>query len=101
MKVFPDQFHLATLSKLLAATAKLVHAVNVMQIIAALIDRLAKYLNEDGKSERSEDLFEIFWREVGGLIEVTYLSRQLASCSNPCFVGQTRSKDCGCDCNTC
>jgi vacuolar protein sorting-associated protein 35 len=54
-QVFTDDLHLRTLDQFLGATAKLNPAVNVKQIISAMIDRLADYAKRESESEDPEE----------------------------------------------
>jgi len=54
-QVFTDELHLRTLDQFLSATAKLNPAVNVKQIISAMIDRLADYARREAESEDPEE----------------------------------------------
>lgn len=65
IQVFPDEFHLATLTPFLNSCAQLVMTVNVKNIIIALIDRLAA--SKD--IELPDDLFEIFYKQISNIIK--------------------------------
>jgi len=54
-QVFTDELHLRTLDQFLSATAKLNPAVNVKQIISAMIDRLADYAKREAESEDPDE----------------------------------------------
>lgn len=71
IQVFPDEFHLATLSSLLKACAELHPGVNVKTIIISLIDRLAMFATrEDGAGiPDSVRLFDIFSEQVADVIQ--------------------------------
>lgn len=71
-QVFPDEFHLQTLSAFLKACAELHSEVNVKNIIISLIDRLANFAHrEDGTGIPDEiKLFEIFSEQVSQVIKV-------------------------------
>ena len=43
IQVFPDEFHLSSLTNFLEACAELQPAVNVKNIVISLIDRLAQF----------------------------------------------------------
>ena len=43
IQVFPDEFHLASLTNFLEACAELQPSVNVKNIVISLIDRLAQF----------------------------------------------------------
>lgn len=61
-KVFPDEFHLATLSEFLNACAELHSSVKIKNVFCAIIDRLAIYaLSGEGPGIPSDfDLFKVF-----------------------------------------
>lgn len=65
IQVFPDEFHLTTLTPFLNSCAQLVLTVNVKNIIIALIDRLAT--SKD--IELPDDLFEIFFKQINNIIK--------------------------------
>ncbi|KAF2360963.1 Vacuolar protein sorting-associated protein 35 [Trinorchestia longiramus] len=71
IQVFPDEFHLQTLSPFLQACAELHEDVNVKSIISSLIDRLAAFGNkEDGDGIPPEiKLFEIFSQHISTVIK--------------------------------
>ncbi|XP_069112436.1 vacuolar protein sorting-associated protein 35-like [Argopecten irradians] len=71
IQVFPDDFHLQTLSSFLRACAELHESVNVKNIIIALIDRLAQFSqNEEGQGIPSDiQLFDIFSQQVSQVIQ--------------------------------
>ncbi|XP_064107288.1 vacuolar protein sorting-associated protein 35-like isoform X2 [Macrobrachium nipponense] len=71
IQVFPDEFHLQTLSAFLKACAELHAEVNVKNIIISLIDRLANFAHrEDGTGIPEEiKLFEIFSEQVSQVIK--------------------------------
>ncbi|XP_064466793.1 vacuolar protein sorting-associated protein 35-like [Ornithodoros turicata] len=71
IQVFPDEFHLQTLSSFLKACAELRQQVNVKNIIISLIDRLAMYaMKEDGPGIPSDiKLFDIFSDQVAQVIQ--------------------------------
>lgn len=67
--VFPDEFHLQTLQKLLGVCSSLQPTVNVKTIISALIDRLAAYvLREHAVLPEELQLFDIFSNEIASLL---------------------------------
>lgn len=71
IQVFPDEFHLQTLSSFLKACAELRQQVNVKNVIISLIDRLAMYaMKEDGPGiPRDIKLFDIFSDQVAQVIQ--------------------------------
>lgn len=72
IQVFPDEFHLQTLSCFLKACAELKQQVNVKNIIISLIDRLAAYaMKEDGTGIPSDiKLFDIFSDQIAQVIQM-------------------------------
>ncbi|ELU14760.1 hypothetical protein CAPTEDRAFT_161426 [Capitella teleta] len=71
IQVFPDEFHLQTLSSFLRACADLHPDVNVKNIIIALIDRLAQFaMKEEGSGIPNEiQLFDIFSQQIAQVIQ--------------------------------
>ncbi|XP_052817005.1 vacuolar protein sorting-associated protein 35-like isoform X2 [Mya arenaria] len=71
IQVFPDDFHLQTLTAFLRACAELHASVNVKNIIISLIDRLAQFSqNEEGSGIPSEiQLFDIFSQQISQVIQ--------------------------------
>ncbi|KAL5022144.1 hypothetical protein ScPMuIL_001299 [Solemya velum] len=71
IQVFPDEFHLQSLSSFLRACAELHASVNVNNIIIALIDRLAQYAqNEEGAGIPTDiQLFDIFSQQITQVIQ--------------------------------
>lgn len=65
IQVFPDEFHLLNLNPFLNSCAQLVPAVNVKNIIIALIDRLAS--SKD--ILLPDDLFDVFSVQVSNIIK--------------------------------
>lgn len=56
IQVFPDDFHLRTLSPFLSACAALHPKVNIKQIVIALIDRLAAYAAREAENDSPEEI---------------------------------------------
>ncbi|RUS77064.1 hypothetical protein EGW08_015176 [Elysia chlorotica] len=71
IQVFPDDFHLQSLSSFLRACAELHPNVNVKNIIIALIDRLASFAqSEEGSGIPSDiQLFDIFSQQISQVIQ--------------------------------
>lgn len=71
IQVFPDEFHLQTLSNFLKACAELHQNVNVKNIIISLIDRLTMFANrEEGSGIPLEiKLFDMFSEHVAQIIQ--------------------------------
>lgn len=55
IQVFPDDFHLRTLSLLLSACARLHPRVSIKQIVIGLINRLAAYAAREAENETPEE----------------------------------------------
>ena len=70
-QVFPDEFHLACLTSFLEACAELQPAVNVKNIVIALIDRLAQFATREdsGGIPPTIQLFQIFSDEISSIIK--------------------------------
>jgi len=60
VQVFPDEFHLATLDQFLDSCTKLVQRVDLKNILASLIDRLASFAQTSQASINSQSLFDTF-----------------------------------------
>lgn len=69
-KVFPDEFHLSTLSMFLKSCEELHPGVNVKNIIILMIDRLANYTQNNQDTE-SLQLFDIFSDQVASILQVS------------------------------
>lgn len=72
IQVFPDEFHLATLSPFLKSCAQLQPGVNVKNVVIALIDRLASYASSpeiSSSPEQLEALFSIFSEQISLIIQ--------------------------------
>jgi len=71
IQVFPDEFHLACLTSFLEACAELQPAVNVKNIVIALIDRLAQFATRDDSPgiPGNVKLFKIFSDEISSIIK--------------------------------
>jgi Vacuolar protein sorting-associated protein 35. len=66
IQVFPDEFHLATLTAFLKSCAELQAGVNVKNILIALIDRLSLYAQ---KNKEFNSLFETFSEQVASIVQ--------------------------------
>ncbi|XP_071784980.1 vacuolar protein sorting-associated protein 35-like [Asterias amurensis] len=71
IQVFPDEFHLQTLSPFLKGCAELNNSVNVKNIIIALIDRLALFACRDDSAGIPSELklFDIFSEQISAIIQ--------------------------------
>ncbi|EDQ86414.1 uncharacterized protein MONBRDRAFT_28281 [Monosiga brevicollis MX1] len=70
IQVFPDEFHLHTLSSLLETCGKVRPQVNLKTIVISLIERLASYAQADPTRVPSEiSLFHIFRQQLAGITE--------------------------------
>ncbi|KAK9512960.1 hypothetical protein O3M35_001260 [Rhynocoris fuscipes] len=71
IQVFPDDFHLATLSPFLRSCAQLQPGVNVKNVVISLIDRLATYsqTTEVLNSPEILQLFDVFSEQVSAIIQ--------------------------------
>ena len=71
IQVFPDEFHLRTLTNFLQACSELHEEVNIRNIIIALIDRLALFANrEDGGIPSDIRLFDVMSEQVSCVVQV-------------------------------
>lgn len=68
IQVFPDEFHLSTLSMFLKSCEELHPGVNVKNIIILMIDRLANYTQNNQDTE-SLQLFDIFSDQVASILQ--------------------------------
>lgn len=68
-QVFPDEFHLSTLSMFLKSCEELHPGVNVKNIIILMINRLANYTQNNQDAE-SLQLFDIFSDQVASILQV-------------------------------
>ncbi|XP_014246771.1 vacuolar protein sorting-associated protein 35 isoform X2 [Cimex lectularius] len=71
IQVFPDEFHLATLTPFLRSCAQLQPGVNVKNVVISLIDRLVGYaLGPDVVDAQAvSQLFDIFSTQVSAIIQ--------------------------------
>jgi vacuolar protein sorting-associated protein 35 len=69
IQAFPDDYHLRTLSNLLSACAKLSPGVNTKTILVQLINRLASFSERGEPIPDDVDVFEVFSRQVGEVVE--------------------------------
>eukprot|EP01132_Coremiostelium_polycephalum_P005687 gene5687-7077_t len=70
IQVFPDEFHLATLEKVLSTCSQLQSGVDVKTIIGSLIDRLVSFVNRNAKSIPDNiNIFAVFFKNVKEIIE--------------------------------
>ena len=74
LQVFPEEFHLATLTPFLKACSELEAVVSVKDIIITLIDRLASYAQREDSAgiPANIPLFDIFSQEVSQVIQVCH-----------------------------
>ncbi len=71
INVFPDEFHIATLSIFLNAIIKLKEKVNIKNILESLVSRLSEYISNSGSEVISPEInaFKLFNDCVKTLIE--------------------------------
>lgn len=84
IQVFPDNFHLSTLQRLLTACISLQPGVNVRAIVVSLIERLVQYLRDEegkaaaknffNKNKSDTDLYQVFSGNVASVIKVVIIS---------------------------
>ena len=75
-QVFPDEFHLNTLDKLLSAIARLNPHVNIKAIVIGLMDRLSSYAARESESEPPEDRKQTEEDATVKLLEKLRLSKE-------------------------
>lgn len=69
--MFPDEFHLVTLSTLLRAVCQLAPKVEIKPIVTSLIDRLAKYAAASAEGiPASINVFKIFSTHIQDIVTV-------------------------------
>ncbi|ESO10541.1 hypothetical protein HELRODRAFT_96873 [Helobdella robusta] len=72
IQVFPDEYHLQTLSSFLQACAELHADVNIKNILIAFIDRLAVFINKGSTDCNLKDtyrLFDVFSQEISTILQ--------------------------------
>lgn len=69
IQVFPDEFHLNTLDKLLNTCAQLQSEVNIKAIIVALVDRLALFASSEEGRSQNIDVFSFFYKHLSVVIQ--------------------------------
>ncbi|XP_020900046.2 vacuolar protein sorting-associated protein 35 [Exaiptasia diaphana] len=71
IQVFPDEYHLQTLTTFLSSCAELHPHVNIKNIIISLIDRLALFANRsDGGIPSDIKLFDLMSEQVSSVLQV-------------------------------
>jgi len=104
IQVFPDEFHLTTLAEFLEACAELQAAVNVKNIVIALIDRLASFATREDSGGIPENikLFDIFSDEISSIIksrpdmppeDIVSLEVSLINLAHKCYSGKVELID--------
>ncbi|KXJ04637.1 Vacuolar protein sorting-associated protein 35, partial [Exaiptasia diaphana] len=69
--VFPDEYHLQTLTTFLSSCAELHPHVNIKNIIISLIDRLALFANRsDGGIPSDIKLFDLMSEQVSSVLQI-------------------------------
>lgn len=76
LQVFPDEFHLATLTPFLRSCAQLQVGVNVKNVVISLIERLATYSQSPDVTDPQavSQLFDVFSSQVSNIIQVSWQS---------------------------
>lgn len=64
IQVFPDEFHLQTLDRLLDTFAQLQKGVDLKAVVVALIDRLAAYAHAEEARLDQVDVFSFFFKHL-------------------------------------
>lgn len=94
IQVFPDEFHLRTLSSFLHACADLHERVNIKNIIISLIDRLALFANrEDGGIPSDIRLFDVMSEQVSSVVQVNDVINRDWSMESACKLFLSMSCD--------
>ena len=75
-QVFPDEFHLHTLDKLLAATARLNPHANIKGIIIGLMDRLSAYSQRETDTQTPEQKQKQEADSVAALLEKLKMDKE-------------------------
>ncbi|XP_023337734.1 vacuolar protein sorting-associated protein 35 isoform X1 [Eurytemora carolleeae] len=99
IQVFPDEFHLSSLTNFLEACAELQPAVNVKNIVISLIDRLAQFATREDSPGIPEEikLFDIFSNEITSIIrsrtdmppeDIVSLEVSLINMAHKCYSDQ-------------
>ncbi|EDO45995.1 predicted protein [Nematostella vectensis] len=71
IQVFPDEYHLQTITQFLSSCTELHPAVNIKNIIISLIDRLALFANrDDGGIPTDIKLFDLMSEQVSKVIQM-------------------------------
>eukprot|EP01102_Stenamoeba_stenopodia_P015762 TRINITY_DN5417_c0_g1_i1.p1 TRINITY_DN5417_c0_g1~~TRINITY_DN5417_c0_g1_i1.p1 ORF type:complete len:782 (-),score=196.58 TRINITY_DN5417_c0_g1_i1:138-2483(-) len=69
-QVFPDDFHLHTLERILNTCCQLQPGVDVKSIVVALVNRLANYATRSPELlPKNIDIFEVFFKHTAKIIE--------------------------------
>lgn len=69
IQVFPDEYHLNTLDKILKTCCELQKSVDIKSIIVGLIDRLANYATTTTSAiPASVDVFGFFYKNLSAII---------------------------------
>lgn len=81
IQVFPDDFHLQTLEKLLDACTKLHNSVDVKTIFISLMDRLANYASSQASAiaevDKNINIFGLFKKYIDKVLEEQGIAMEL------------------------
>jgi len=81
IQVFPDEFHLHTLEKLLEACTKLHNGVDLKTIFITLMDRLSNFATSQpsiiAEVEKTISIFELFRKYIDKIIEEQGIAMEL------------------------
>ena len=75
-QVFPDEYHLHTLDKFLAAVSRLNPHVNVKAIVIGLMDRLSEFAEREGSSEKTSEQGQVEANALAELLEKAKLEKE-------------------------
>lgn len=71
IQVFPDEFHLATLDRLLSTCGQLVSKVDIKGIVTSLAERLSRFVCDNKAVIAPQTLYDIFERNIEALAHAT------------------------------
>lgn len=100
LQVFPDEFHLATLSEFLGACVGLHPSVQIKNVLCAVIDRLTAFAVQENNPElpKEHKLFEVFSEHCEQVIsaredmlpeDIVTIQRALVNLAIKCYPSKT------------
>lgn len=75
-QVFPDEYHLRTLDKFLAAVSRLNPHVNVKSIVIGLMDRLSEFAERESSAEKTAEQGQVEADALAELLEKAKLEKE-------------------------